>query len=103
MQGNRNRILDWNHIHTQVASQLHNPNGTTSDLNDGEKEVKTLHNGAIDRPPRCVGPFLISPPGEVVKAESRHSSVDEISPPMLSAPRLRRRSVRSRIRVRYAI
>lgn len=59
-------------IHSQMIAQLHDPDGSANNLNNGEGEVEALHDGAVDGPFGGVGPFFISAPREVVEAEGRH-------------------------------
>jgi len=52
-----------------MTSQLHDPYRTASDLNNSEGEVDALYDRGIDRPFRCICPFLVATPGESVKAQ----------------------------------
>lgn len=59
-------------LHGQMIPQLHDPYRTANDLKNRKCEIDALHDGTIDSPIRCVGPFLVATPREVVEAEGRH-------------------------------
>ena len=56
-------------IHGEVVTELHDPDGTTCYLDDGEEEDEAHDYGTVDCPARGFLPFSIALPGEVVVGE----------------------------------